>query len=80
MCPNLCRAMAHGLFFQKESIVRLIRNVLAATALLTSGFMAVPAWAGFLQFPLHCSDTACTINYAAHGAYTADAMNSVLDH
>jgi hypothetical protein len=36
---------------------------------------------GFLTFPLHgCSDSACTINYTTHGAYSAGAMNSVLDH
>jgi murein DD-endopeptidase MepM/ murein hydrolase activator NlpD len=36
---------------------------------------------GFLTFPLHgCADSACTINYTTHGAYTAGAMNSVLDH
>jgi hypothetical protein len=35
---------------------------------------------GFLQFPLKCSDSVCTINYTTQGAYTANAMNSILDH
>ena len=42
---------------------------------------SLPAIAGFLQFPLHgCSDPSCTVNYATYGAYSANAMNSVLDH
>jgi hypothetical protein len=50
-----------------------------AVALLWS--VSLPVWAGFLQFPLHgCSDASCTVNYATHGAYSANAMNSILDH
>lgn len=57
---------------------------LLAGALLASCF-AVSAHAGFLQFPLRCSTPGATcpswaINYTIHGAYTANAMNSILDH
>lgn len=61
--------------------MRQKRSILAAILLLISGLASLPAMAGFLQFPLHgCSDPSCTVNYATHGAYSADAMNSVLDH
>ncbi len=67
--------------------MRLIKSLLAATVLLTLGLGAVPAFAGFLQFPLKCSDPlvngVCpsgSIDYTVQGAYSANAMNSVLDH
>lgn len=61
--------------------MKLIRNILATFVLLSFALISLPAMAGFLQFPLHgCSDPSCTVNYATHGAYSANAMNSVLDH
>ena len=60
--------------------MRLIQHTLAAASLLFMG-MCAPAFAGFLRFPLHgCADAAGTANYIAHGAYTANALNSILDH
>lgn len=56
-----------------------MRTPIYIAALFVLG-IASDAHAGFLLFPLHCSDSSCTINYAIHGAYTADAMNSVVDH
>ncbi|HWA92087.1 MAG TPA: M23 family metallopeptidase [Rhizomicrobium sp.] len=55
-----------------------------AGALLASCW-SFAAHAGFLQFPLKCSTPAypCAagaINYTLHGAYTANSMNSILDH
>jgi hypothetical protein len=61
-------------------VVSLTRKRLAALAFLVSATAAAPALAGFLDFPLRGSDSKCTINYATHGAYTADSINSVLDH
>jgi murein DD-endopeptidase MepM/ murein hydrolase activator NlpD len=56
-------------------------KMLAIAALLCAGWMSSPASAqSFLQFPLRCSDTACTIDYRTRGAYTANAITSVLDH
>lgn len=68
--------------FKKEFTVRSIRNVLMAVVLLMSGLTSIPSSAqGFLDFPLHgCSDPSCVVNYTTHGAYSASAMNSVLDH
>lgn len=67
--------------------MRLLRSLLAAVALFTLGLGAAPAFAGFLQFPLHCSTPlsggvcpGTSIDYTTHGAYSAGAMNSVLDH
>ncbi len=55
--------------------------------LLVFGLGSTPAFAGFLQFPLKCSDPlvggVCpsgSIDYTVEGAYSANAMNSVLDH
>lgn len=57
--------------------MRLIRCFLVVFALLSP----LSAFAGFLQFPLRgCSDPSCVVNYDTHGAYSANAMNSVLDH
>lgn len=54
-----------------------IRLIAVLFSLLCSGTV----YAGFLSFPLRgCSDPSCTVNYATHGAYSANAMNSVLDH
>lgn len=54
-----------------------IRLITTLFSVLFSGAVC----AGFLSFPLHgCSDPSCTVNYATHGAYSANAMNSVLDH
>lgn len=50
-------------------------------AVLFSFLFSGAVYPGFLSFPLHgCSDPSCTVNYATHGAYSANAMNSVLDH
>ena len=49
-------------------------------AFLAGGAVNSQTSSGFLQFPLRCSDSACTINYQTQGAYTANAMNSILDH
>jgi murein DD-endopeptidase MepM/ murein hydrolase activator NlpD len=57
-----------------------LRYLLHACTLFFLGSGVTPAMAGFLQFPLRCSDSPCTINYAAKGAYTANAIISVLDH
>jgi len=58
-------------------------NVLRSLALAALMLFGLPmsANAGFLQFPLHgCADSGCTVDYTAHGAYTANALNSMLDH
>jgi len=67
--------------------MRLIKSLLAAIALLTLGLGEAPAFAGFLQFPLHCSTPlsggvcpGTSIDYTVHGAYSQGAMNSILDH
>lgn len=71
------------MFFQRRQQMRtrLVRSVVSAIVLMWLGIVAAPTYAGFLQFPLHgCSDPSCTVNYSTHGAYSAGAMISVLDH
>ena len=61
----------------------MLKASLALLAALTPIWFAPAAHCsttGFLQFPLRCSDASCTINYRKEGAYTANSMNSVLDH
>ncbi len=60
-------------------------NMRVLAGALLASCCAFGAQAGFLQFPLRCSDpgTPCpasSINYTIHGAYTANSMNSILDH
>lgn len=63
-------------------------KALAAAVLFFVGLAPIPATAApFLQFPLRCSTPlvsgACpagSINYTIRGAYTANSMNSILDH
>lgn len=81
-----CHAIKYGKFFLRRLKLRLLKNLLAAATLL-SGLGAAPAFAGFLQFPLHCSTPlvsglcpAGSIDYTVHGAYSANALNTVLDH
>lgn len=66
--------------------MRLFRDLMTMTVMLL-GLWATPAFAGFLQFPLHCSTPlsggvcpSTSIDYTVQGAYSANAMNSVLDH
>ncbi len=66
--------------------MKLICNVLTAI-LLFFGFGVAPVFAGFLQFPLHCSTQlsgnvcpSTSIDYTVQGAYSANAINSILDH
>lgn len=67
--------------------MRLVRGLPVVALLFIVGIGVAPAFAGFLQFPLKCSDalvgTTCpsgSIDYRTHGAYTLNAMNSILDH
>ena len=58
-----------------------VKYAFAATlAALAGGAVNSQTSTGFLQFPLRCSDSSCTINYQTQGAYTANSINTVLDH
>jgi murein DD-endopeptidase MepM/ murein hydrolase activator NlpD len=60
--------------------VKVIHYLLGSMFTLAGGALNAQTPAKFLQFPLRCSDAACTINYSEQGAYTANSISSVLDH
>lgn len=60
--------------------MKRLKTICSSILVFSTLVLSVPAYAGFLQFPLRCSNVSCTINYATRGAYTADAITSVLDH